>query len=213
MTKLRNKILAYSKSETNNDDKIIIESEKLISWASELDSIKSNLSTYQVTVQKNSLKDKINTLIELKSLLQDIESMNDIGQYYFDEDWKSHKSDIKILKEKLTNIQEFKKHYDDGYFNDRTIEFIDSNNFNILDDYLNEMSEVKVSITNKYSEIDRILHFKSELKIDDINSANVSNMENNTNEMLERIENLNDYRLYAKYCRDYSDKYAKQLIE
>ena len=213
LTKLRNKILAYSKSETNNDDKIIIESEKLISWASELDSIKSNLSTYQVTVQKNSLKDKINTLIELKSLLQDIESMNDIGQYYFDEDWKSHKSDIKILKEKLTNIQEFKKHYDDGYFNDRTIEFIDSNNFNILDDYLNEMSEVKVSITNKYSEIDRILHFKSELKIDDINSANVSNMENNTNEMLERIENLNDYRLYAKYCRDYSDKYAKQLIE
>lgn len=213
LTKLRNKILAYSKSETNNDDKIIIESEKLISWASELDSIKSNLSSYQVTVQKNTLKDKINTLIELKSLLQDIESMNDIGQYYFTDDWKSHKSDIKILKEKLSNIQEFKKYYDEGYFNDITIEFIKSDDFNKLDDYLNEMSDVKVSITNKYQEIDKILHFKAELKVDDINSANVSNMENNTNEMLERIENLNDYRLYAKYCRDYSDKYAKQLIE
>ena len=151
LTKLRNKILAYSKSETNNDDKIIIESEKLISWASELDSIKSNLSTYQVSVQKNSLKKKVkvNTLIELKSLLQEIESMDDIGEYYFNEDWKSHKSDVKILKEKLTNIQEFKKRYDYNYFNDSTIEFIESNKFNILDAYLNEMSDVKVkSLTN-----------------------------------------------------------------
>lgn len=213
LTKLRNKILAYSKSETNNYDKIIIESEKLISWASELDEIKSNLSTYQVTVQKNTLKDKVNTLIELKSLLQDIESMNDVGQYYFDDDWKSHKSDIRILKEKLTNIQEFKELYDDGYFNDTTIEFIESNNFNTLDDYLNEISEVKTNIATKYNEIDKILHFKDELKVDDINSANVSEMKNNTHNILEHIENLNDYRLYAKYCRDYSDKYAKQLIE
>ena len=38
-------------------------------------------------------------------------------------------------------------------------------------------------------------------------------MENNTDEMLEHIENLNDYRLFAKYCKEYGDKYAKQLIE
>jgi len=213
LTKLRNKILAYSKVDTANDEKIIIESEKLISWASELDSIKSNLSTYQVTVQKNTLKNKINTLIELKSLLQNIESMDTIGQYYFSEDWKSHKSDSRILNEKLTNMQNFKQHYDDNYFNDITLDFIESNNFNTLNDYLNEFSEVKNNIINKYQEIDSILHFKNELKIDDINSANISQLKNYTHKMLGHIENLNDYRLYAKYCRDYSDKYAKQLIE
>ena len=213
LTKLRNKILAYSKSDLNNDDKIIIESEKLISWVSELDEIKSNLSTYQVTVQKNTLNDKVNTLIELKSLLEYIESNDSIGEYYFGDDWKSHQSNTKILKEKLINIQKFKEEYEDNYFNDITIEFIESNNFNTLNSYLNELTEVRAHIIKKYDKIDNILNFKNELKIEDINTANVSDMENNTDEMLEHIENLNNYRTYAKYCRDYSDKYAKQLIE
>lgn len=212
LTKLRNKILAYSKSDTNNDDKIIIESEKLISWASELDDIKSDLSTYQVTVKKNALKDKLNTLIELKELLQRIHSMDDVGQYYFGEDWKSHQSNIGVLKEKLANIQHFKKFYDDDYFNDATLGFIESNKFDTLDNYLSVLSDAKKDIIGKYGEIDKILHFKNELNIDDINSANVSDMKNYTGKMLTHIENLNDYRLYAKCCRDYGDKYSKQLI-
>ena len=213
LTKLRNKILAYSKSDLNNDDKIIIESKKLISWVSELDEIKSNLSTYQVIVQKNTLNDKINTLIRLKSLLEDIELMDSIGKYYFNDDWKSHQSNTKILKEKLINIQKFKEEYENNYFNDMTIEFIESNNFKTLDNYLTKLTEVKTHIIKKYNQIDNILNFKNELKIENINTANVSDLEDNTNEMLEHIENLNNYRIYAKYCRDYSDKYAKQLIE
>ena len=213
LTKLRNKILAYSKSETDNDDKIIIESEKLISWVSDLDAIKSNLSTYQVTVQKNTLKDKINTLIELKSLLQSIESMNDIGQYYFGDDWNSYQSNTRTLKEKLINLQQFKELYDKNYFNNITIEFIQSNHFNTLNSYLTELSNVKTDIIKKYDEINNILTFKNELKIDDINSANVPDLTNNVEGMLQHIENLNDYRMFAKYCREYSDKYAKQLIE
>ena len=213
LSKLRNKILAYSKSDNNNDDKILIESEKLISWASELDEIKSKLSTYHITVQKKALKDKVNRLIELKSLLHSIESMDDVGQYYFGDDWKSYSSDTKKLKEKLINIQQFKEKYDAYYFNDDTVEFIKTNNFSILNDYLNQLSEVKTDITGKYGEINNKLHFKNELEIDNIDLVNTSDLEKITENLLENIENLNDYRLFAKYSRDYSDKYAKQLIE
>ena len=213
LTKLRNKIVAYSKSENNNDDKIVLESEKLLSWVSELDKIKSNLSSYQVSVQNNTIKEKINTLIELKSLLQEIESMDDIGAYYFNENWKSHNSDVKKLKEQLNNIKEFKKGYDSNYFNDNTIKFIESNKFDLLDTYLNDLSDVKNKIIKQYDEINSKLHFKNELEIKDIDTANISELKNNTDALLENIESLNDYRLFTKYCNEYGDKYAKQLIE
>ena len=213
LTKLRNKILAYSKSDTNNDDKIVIESEKLLSWASELDDIKSKLSTYQVSVQNNAMKEKISMLIDLKELLDNIKSKDDIGSYYFGDDWKSHNSDVKILNAKLKNIQQFKECYDMNYFNDNTISFIESNQFDTLDNYLNEMFEVKTEIINQYNAINTKLHFKNELKIDDVNKVNVSDMKNTTDDLVANIENLNDYRLFARYCKEYADKYAKQLIE
>ena len=213
LTKLRNKIVAYSKSENNNDDKIVLESEKLLSWVSELDKIKSNLSSYQVSVQNNTIKEKINTLIELKSLLQEIESMDDVGAYYFNENWKSHNSDVKKLKEQLNNIKEFKKCYDSNYFNDNTIKFIESNKFDLLDTYLNDLSDVKNKIIKQYEEINSKLHFKNELEINDINAADISELKNTTDALLENIESLNDYRLFTKYCNEYGDKYAKQLIE
>lgn len=213
LTKLRNKILAYSKSETNNDDKIVIESEKLLSWASELDGIKSKLSNYQVSVQNNEMKEKINMLINLKDLLHNIQSKDDIALYYFGDDWKSHKSDIKILNDKLENIKQFKKCYDKNYFNNQTITFIESNQFEILDKYLNKMSEVKAKIIKQYDSINSKLHFKEELLIKDADTVNVSDMKNTVDDLVENIENLNDYRLFARYCKEYADKYAKQLIE
>lgn len=213
LTKLRNKISAYSKSETNNDDKIVVESEKLLSWVSELDRIKSNLSSYQISVQNNTIKEKVNNLIELKALLQEIESMDDIGAYYFNDDWKSHKSNVRKLKEQLNNIQEFKKQYDSNYFNDTTIEFIESNQFDILDSYLNELSDVKTKIQKQYNDINSKLHFKNELAVTSMDVADVPEMKSNTDMLLEHIENLNDYRLFTKYCNEYADKYAKQLIE
>lgn len=213
LTKLRNKILAYSKTEGATDDKIIIESDKLLNWADELDNIKSKLSTYQINVQNNVIKDKINTLIELKELLQNIESMDSMGQYYFGDDWKLYNSDINVLKNKFNILQEFKKCYDNNYFNDITIRFIESNQFNKMDDCLNEMSQVKNNIIELYSEINDKLHFENELLISDIDETNISDFKNAIDNLIKNIENLNDYRLFAKYCKEYENKYTKQLIE
>jgi len=264
LTNLRNKILAYSKSETNNDEKIIIESEKLLTWASELENIKTKLTSYQVTVQKKEMKTKVDALIELKEAQNQIESVNEIGtyffaddwksynsdtqllkeklekikhykncyhelndmkeslniiesykttgEYYFTDDWKEHNSDTQILNEKLNNIQQFKKYYDSNYFNDNTIEFIESNKFDELDYYLKELSNVKTKIIEQYENIDQKLNFKNELAFE-VDSANIPQMKNTTAALIDKIENLNDYRLFAKYCREYGDKYAKQLIE
>ncbi|WP_432644596.1 DUF4011 domain-containing protein [Methanobrevibacter sp.] len=265
LTKLRNKINSYSKSSINNDDKIIIESEKLLEWTSELDSIKSKLVSYQVSVQKKELETKIDVLIELEVMSQEIESVNDtgkyffsddwklhnsdtkilheklskirqykkcyhelidlkelllsieskdiVGKYYFTDDWKLHNSDIKTLNEKLSNIEQFKKYYGYGYFNDITIEFIESNKFNELNDYLDELSNLKAKIIKQYDNINQKLYFEKELAFDEIDSANVPYMQNTIELLLERIENLNDYRLFVKYCKEYGDKYTKQLIE
>lgn len=213
LTKLRNTILAYSKSETDNDDKIRIESEKLISWASELDNIKSKLSSYHVTIQSNALNDKINTLIKLKELLEAIESFDDIGKYYFGDSWKSYNSDINVLNKKLIDINEFRKLYDSKYFNDITVKFIESNQFDTLNSYLDELSSLKEVIIKQYRQIDDKLHFKDELKIDNIDTTDVSSMKNTIDILLENIEGLTDYRLFAKYCNEYSDEYTKDLIK
>ena len=265
LTKLRNKIQAYSKSNESNDEKIILESEKLLTWSSELADITSELSSYHVPVQKNELKEKIDELIELKESLETIESVNDTGEHYFADDWKSHdsdiqtlnkkldkikqykkcyhelielkesletiesvnntgkyyfaddwkanNSDIQVLNEKFENIKEFKKCYDSNYFNDTTIEFIESNRFNELDSFLNDLSNVRADILRQYAGIDRKLHFKDELGIEKVGFANVPDMKNTFELLLENIENLNDYRLFAKYCKEYGDKYAKELIE
>lgn len=212
LTELRNKILAYSKSETN-DDKIIIESEKLLSWVSELETIKSKLSSYQVTVQSKLMDNEIDILIDLKKLLEIIESFGDVGSYYFGEDWNSYNSDITTLNNKLENILNFKKCYDSSYFNDNTIKFIESNNFDLLESYLNDLITIKETIIKQYSELNNLLHFKNELLINNIDLVSVHEMKRTVDNLLENIENLNDYRLFAKYCNEYNDKYVKQLIE
>lgn len=213
LTKLRNKILAYSKLDTNNDDKILIESEKLLSWASELDNIKSNLSTYHISVRNNTMKEKINKLIELRGFMQKIKSRDDIGLYYFGDDWESNNSDVKILNTKLNNIKQFKKYYDEDYFNDQTLYFLESNQFDALNNHLKEMSDVKTEIIKKYNDINTKLHFKNELLVKDFNTVNVSCMKQVTDNLLANIENLNDYRLFARYCKEYADEYTKDLIE
>lgn len=211
LSKLRNKILSYT-NQTTSDEKILIESEKLIEWANDLDKIKSKLNNFKVTTNNSILKEKIKNLIELRELLSKIEKSDEIGQYYFNDLWESYKSDINKLNTELENIKNFKKLYDEGFFSDKTLKFIENEEFDKLSSKLNEFSDTKDKIQLSYNQINNILNFKNDLYFKDLTSINVIKFRAIMNNLLESIDDLNNYRLFIKYCEDYNDNYLNELI-
>lgn len=211
LTKLRNKISAYCVKDTN-DEKIIMESEKLLSWVEDLDSIKSELSNYKINVERNMLKDKIHDLIELKDLLKYIQDNDFMGDYYFEDYWDSYKSNLDILNDILKDIVQFKKDYDSGFFTDKTMEFIDHNNFEDLDNNLNLLKNYENNVLELYENLNCKLRFKNELSFRNMHDIPFLDIKYLMEKLVEDISFLNDYRLFERNCIDYSNEYIDDLI-
>ena len=213
LSKLRNKILAYANSNSNlNDDKILIESQRLISWAEDLNKIVSNLNYYNVSTNYKSLRNKINELIDLKELLNKIVSKDGIGKYYFNEFWNSYKSDTGVLKNRLSVLKEFNQYYDIGFFNDNTVELIDSINIDELNQSMVDLKINKREIFDLYNKLDQRLNFENSLISSDKGFIKICDFKSEMNKLLDNIDDLNYYRLFIKYSEEYSDVYTKNLI-
>lgn len=211
LTKLRNKIFAYSNIDLN-DDKIIIESEKLISWVSDLDKIREDLSSYEFNVQNDVIKKEINNLVYIKNLLQKIEKYDELGNYYFANDWNSINSNVDILINRNDKIKKFKEVYCNGFFKDTVFNFIKKDDFNILNEYYEDLSIFKSKIFNTYDYLNEKLHFRGDLQYD-LENVNIFKFKEDMDDLLKSSENLNYFRLFSKHCNEFTNEYTEELID
>ena len=211
LSEIRDKILAYT-NQTTSDEKILIESEKLLSWADDLNKIKSKLNTFKITTNNTILKDSINNLIELKKLLTKIENDDKKGQYYFNETWKSYKSNVSELNHQLEDIKKFKRLYNSQFFSDNTLKFINNARFNELN-VIYELTNTKSKIIQLYDFLNNKLNFKNELLLEGIESVSPEKLKELMSILFNDIDNLDDYRLFVQHCDKYNDNNISEIIE
>lgn len=215
LTKLREKILSYCDNDFNSDDKIIIESKKLRGWVEELDNIKEDLSnfTQKTDYNYNELENEFSKLIELKYLLEYINSKEDIGKYYFNDIWNGSKTEIKPLMRKYEVLLIFKELYDYNFFSSSTIELLNSGlDFYKVNEYLEKLLDNKQNIIKNYGNLDTILKFKGDLSPKFIFHNEFKSFKSKIDELELNSYNLNNWRLFKSYSEQYSDDYTKEFI-
>ena len=215
----KNKILNYYKKSDLKINEIIDETEVLLSDYSKLNEICLEFRKYNINISPKLTKEKILELIELNNLLNKIISNDDIGSYYFNTEWNSYKSDIAILRDLLLNLKKFCEQYDKGFFNDKTIDLIQSIDFNELNDKITLLMQNKKYIITIYNELNNKLSFNREFNCFDENRFNnnaitkISDYKKYIQNFLTSIDNLANYRLFVKYCEEYKDENTENIIK
>lgn len=152
-------------------------------------------------------------MIELKKLLTKIENDDKKGQYYFNETWKSYKSNVSELNHQLEDIKKFKRLYNSQFFSDNTLKFINNARFNELNVNLNELTNTKSKIIQLYDFLNNKLNFKNELLLEGIESVSPEKLKELMSILFNDIDNLDDYRLFVQHCDKYNDNNISEIIE
>lgn len=213
---LRERILDYCENETT-DGKILIESEKLLSWANQLENINNELSNFTFNSEKSNLENlenDLNNFIEIKNQLEYIKSMENMGNHFFKDIWKGSETDVTELKEKYDIIIIFNKLYSSGFFSQKTVENLNDNlNINELDDYLNLIKNNKLKVLENYNIINNLLNFKNEeLEIGQIQNTNLVILKKEFSLLLDNMGLLHEWKIYKSNCEEYQNDYNKELI-
>lgn len=216
LSNLRDKILAYCKDK-ESDEKIIFESGKLLELADELNQIQNEIAKFiQKRDYKNSksIKNEISNLIELKNLKLFIESKDTIGKYYFNNIWKGYETDILSLKEKLNILIKFKELYDNEFFSDKTITFLEDNpNLNDLNFKLRNLKNNYVNIVNNFQSLDNLLQFNGAITIDNFNKINIVNLLDFNKNLLKNFDGLNNFRKYKNIIDKNENTVTKEFFK
>ncbi|MDR3290514.1 MAG: DUF4011 domain-containing protein [Methanobrevibacter sp.] len=217
LNSLKEKILNYYEQEVN-EGKIIIESEKLLNWASEIEEIKKEMSEFTLNKKYITFKDLekgLNELIKSQKLHKYIDSNDEIGKYFFSDLWKGHQSNISELMSKYEIILIFNELFNSNFFTLKTVDLLKENiDFNEMKKYLKNIENLKIKIIEKYTFLDKLLHFEDEsLSNDFIKSKEISKIQNWFNNLYKHINKLHDWRLYKNSCEKYTNEYTKDLIE
>ena len=151
-------------------------------------------------------------MIELKKLLTKIENDDKKGQYYFNETWKSYKSNVSELNHQLEDIKKFKRLYNSQFFSDNTLKFINNARFNELN-VIYELTNTKSKIIQLYDFLNNKLNFKNELLLEGIESVSPEKLKELMSILFNDIDNLDDYRLFVQHCDKYNDNNISEIIE
>ncbi|MDR3223935.1 MAG: DUF4011 domain-containing protein [Methanobrevibacter sp.] len=217
LNSLKEKILNYYEQEAN-EGKIIIESEKLLNWANEIEEIKKEISEFTLNKKYITFKDLekgLNELIKIQKLCENIDSNGEVGNYFFSDSWEGCQSNINELKSKYNEILIFNELFNSNFFTLKTVDLLKEDiDFNEMKKYLKNIENLKIKIIEKYTFLDKLLHFENEdLCNDFIKSREISKIQNHFNDLYKHVRMLYDWRLYKNSCEKCAHEYTKDLIE
>lgn len=134
---------------------------------------------------------EINDLEKCDEIIQEIDSQNEIAKTYFEDDWKGYNSDIERLEKHYSQLINFNKLVDSGFFAQDIGNNISNLNFIDLNHKLEDIDSINKNILKNFNYLEEY-----SFKALDFNSTKMSDLKDQLTEIITNFCNINEWFMF-----------------
>ncbi len=206
---IRYEVNAYC-SQPMNYGQLLKEYEQLNKYKKQLQQLKQKMGYKQIS-NKQFLAD-LNNLIKKEELKQKITKEDKSARGIFGKSWNSYKSNPDELKNSLNQFDTFKTSISDGYFTDKTVNFVKEANFEYYERAMSKLVKQVDKLEKAFNKINTKVNRSDSKEFKKIKISDYDNQKEQIKSLTSNFDTINDYRLFDGYSRDFTNEYTSDII-